>query len=108
MNQRNPGTEDLSQKRCFHHASREAVARCPRCRRFYCRECVTEHRGQLLCTACLAAIARGDTRPRQGLRQGLRVLAAGAGLFVAWWCFHTMGSWLLNLSDSFHEGTFWK
>ncbi len=43
----------LADQRCFHHASREAVVRCPECRRFFCRECVIEHRGRMVCSECI-------------------------------------------------------
>src|SRR5580658_7631208 len=33
----------LLDQRCFNHDLREAVAQCPSCKRFFCRECVTEH-----------------------------------------------------------------
>ena len=38
----------LIHRRCLHHPAREAVALCPECRRFYCRECVTEHAGRMI------------------------------------------------------------
>ena len=31
---------DLKKARCFVHADREAVARCPMCEKFFCHECV--------------------------------------------------------------------
>ena len=30
---------DLLYQRCFNHVLREAVARCPECLRYFCREC---------------------------------------------------------------------
>ena len=46
----------LRQQRCVLHPEREAVARCPECGRFFCRECVTEHEGRLLCAACIGRL----------------------------------------------------
>ena len=43
--------EDLVHQRCFNHMLREAVACCPECRRYFCRECVTEHEDKVLCAA---------------------------------------------------------
>ena len=43
----------LAHQRCFNHATREAVARCPECHHFFCRECITEHDDRVLCTGCL-------------------------------------------------------
>ena len=52
-------TSALTHQRCFHHSHREAVARCPECRQFYCRECVTEHDYRVICATCLKKIAAG-------------------------------------------------
>ncbi len=45
----------LIDQRCWHHPTREAVVRCPGCSRFYCRECVVEHLGRMMCSDCVAA-----------------------------------------------------
>ena len=47
----------LSAQRCFNHAGREAVARCPECSRYFCRECISEHRGRVVCAGCLASLS---------------------------------------------------
>jgi formylmethanofuran dehydrogenase subunit E len=39
--------------RCQRHPGREAAARCPSCQQSFCRECITEHEGRMLCLACL-------------------------------------------------------
>jgi len=97
----------LARERCFHHTLREAAARCPACRRFYCRECVTEHEGRVLCAACL-----GDRTARTGGR-GSRLgwLLAPAQLVGAvlllWLCFYALGQALIAVPSSFHEGEVW-
>jgi hypothetical protein len=48
-----PAHNPIRAARCALHAGREAAARCPVCTRHFCRECVTEHHGRLLCFACL-------------------------------------------------------
>src|ERR1043166_5979979 len=48
----------LLQQRCLNHSFREAVARCPECKRYFCRECVTEHDDRLICAACLKKLSR--------------------------------------------------
>ena len=45
-------------QRCLHHGEREAIARCPECGSFFCRECITEHDERVLCASCLAKITR--------------------------------------------------
>ena len=98
----------LAQERCFHHGGREAVARCPECRRYYCRECIAEHEGRVVCSACLARISEHSGTKRRG---GQYVLSA-AGLAVAvvllWSVFYSAGSILLALPDEFHSGELWK
>lgn len=44
---------NLRQARCHFHSQREAAALCPSCRRTFCRECVTEDRGAMVCLPCL-------------------------------------------------------
>ena len=93
---------------CLNHTGREAVARCPECRRYYCRECVTEHDDRLVCAACLRKIAARRTEKRIWLAPLVRLAAAGAGLVLAWVCFYWIGQVLLLTPSEFHEGTVWK
>jgi hypothetical protein len=88
--------EALHLQRCLNHLDREAVARCPSCRRFFCRECVTEHEGRILCAGCLRTTAR---RP---------VVEVAGGLLVAWIAFYSLGRVLAAMPDRFHQGTIWR
>lgn len=98
----------LDGARCTHHAGREAVARCPACQRFFCRECITEHDRRVLCADCLRRLAA--TPARKASRRGdVALTAAGvAGLFVIWVLFYLAGQALLLIPSSFHEGTWWE
>jgi len=98
----------LVQQRCHNHSAREAVARCPECGQFFCRECITEHEDRVICTACLRKLARKPLTQRRGLkllRQAGQFLAA---LVLAWFFFYIIGESLAALPDSFHEGGIWK
>ena len=98
----------LTQQRCFHHGTREAVARCPQCRRYFCRECVTEHDDRLICAACLAkrSAARGSGAARwRAVATGGECLVA---VLTAWLFFYGLGRALLLLPDAFHSGTLWQ
>jgi hypothetical protein len=98
----------LSTQRCFNHGFREAVARCPSCGRFFCRECVTEHEGRVLCAACLSEDVSGPA-PRTRTFAALRSLAAlMLGILILWLMFHSAGRLLLLLPTAFHEGTIFK
>jgi hypothetical protein len=93
---------------CLNHPGREAAARCPECRRFYCRECVVEHDERLICAPCLRKISARETTRRFRWEHLLRAGAAGAGVLLAWVFFFWLGQALLNTPSSFHEGTLWK
>jgi hypothetical protein len=99
---------NLASQRCFNHATREAVARCPECGRFFCRECVTEHDDRMVCSVCLKKLARVPLTRRPAFARGLRLAQCLAGLVVAWFFFFLIGDTLLKIPASFHEGTFWQ
>jgi hypothetical protein len=94
---------EVSHLRCFNHASREAVARCPECGRTFCRECITEHEERVICAQCLAALGlrRGGRRSRAAA-----VLRGAMGLLsfmFLWAVFYYLGKTLLTIPSSFHE-----
>ncbi len=96
----------ISARRCFNHSGREAAARCPLCGKFFCRECVAEHDGRMICARCLPQDKGGRRKGRffRGLLRGIQTLV---GMLVLWLAFFLMGRALLNLPSSFHEGTLW-
>ncbi len=98
----------LAHQRCFNHAQREAVARCPECRRDYCRECVTEHDERLLCAACLRASVPARSLPRRSLARLLRAGQLALGVIAAWFFFYLVGEALVALPTTFHEGALWS
>ncbi len=99
----------LLRERCLFHPGREAVARCPECRGFFCRECVTEHDEKVVCANCLARLAAAVPRPISG--RGVATLfrwgGAVAGLLVAWFCFYTIGRVLIAIPSDFHASKLW-
>ena len=99
---------DLSRQRCVNHFQREAVARCPECRRFFCRECVTEHEDRMICAACLNKQVKQQAQRRHPFRPVLRTLHLLLAILTLWLFFYYTGRILLSLPDSFHEGTFWE
>ena len=100
--------EDLQHQRCFNHLLREAVARCPECRRYFCRECVTEHEDKVLCAACLDKKNNPDAF---GLTRSIRfsrMIHFLLGGMLLWIFFYYLGQILLALPSAFHEGTLWE
>jgi uncharacterized paraquat-inducible protein A len=98
----------LHTRRCARHPAREAAARCPGCAEFFCRECIVEHEGKLLCARCLARVTAARERRRQRLASLRRAVSAGAGTLVLWLVFYWLGALLLKIPPDFHDGTIWK
>jgi hypothetical protein len=100
--------EDLLHQRCFNHMLREAVARCPECRRYFCRECVTEHEDKVLCAACLGTLIDADGTGLGRFGGLFRIANFLLGGMLLWIFFYYLGQILLSLPSSFHEGTLWE
>lgn len=99
----------VARQRCFHHPAREAVARCPACRRFFCRECVTEHDDRMLCSSCLARETTSKTFHRgRWWARWWPWLQGGGGLALIWVLFYLLGWMLLAIPHEFHEGAVWQ
>ena len=93
----------LIDQRCWNHAEREAVVRCPECRRFYCRECVTEHQGRMVCSVCVAAAHAAPARVKSPTIVWI-ALSAG-GLLFAWLFFYNLGLLLSRIPADFFGGS---
>ncbi len=100
--------EILAQQRCVNHLQREAVARCPECKSFYCRECVTEHQDRVVCAACLKKLEAPRPERVKKLPALMRGMQGLVGLLIAWLSFYFLGRLLLSLPASFHNGTLWQ
>lgn len=93
----------LTQTRCFNHGQREAVARCPSCKRHFCRECVTEHDHKLLCASCIQALAAAGPAPRDRHIPFRPLIQLACAVFVLWMTFYVMGQALLLIPSEFHD-----
>ncbi len=89
---------NIVDQRCANHALREAAAQCPSCKRFFCRECVTEHHGRMICVSCVTI---DTTRPRARFQAGWTVMAL-AGIVIAWLVFYYLGLALARIPSEFH------
>jgi hypothetical protein len=98
----------LTHQRCFNHASREAAARCPECRRFFCRECITEHEDRVLCATCLKKSASAPLTKSPAFLGIKRLIQCAAGIFLAWFFFFLIGESLSRVPASFHDATIWQ
>ncbi|MBI5091025.1 MAG: rhomboid family protein [Candidatus Hydrogenedentes bacterium] len=100
----------LAEQRCFNHAVREAAARCLDCKRFFCRECVTEHAGRMLCALCLVKASQSPQARRRARAIAVLVRPAqvAASVLFLWLVFYAIGQGLLMLPDTFHKQDLWQ
>jgi len=82
---------------CWNHEEREAACRCPACGRSYCRECVSEHEGRLLCAACLIRITANRQPETHTLRKLAPPAMIAAGILLAWLVYWAAGAALIGL-----------
>ncbi len=101
------GGASLAHRRCDNHSDREAAARCPKCGRFFCRECVTEHAGRVICADCLATTDSQSPERRWSAAGLAPCLAAIVGMLAAWMAYYYIGRILLEIPHDFHEGIMW-
>jgi hypothetical protein len=94
----------LVDQRCVNHMLREAVAQCPSCKRFFCRECVTEHQGRMICVSCVHALA-GDAKKTAKTARARWTAMALAGILIAWLVFYYLGLTLARIPSKFHGVT---
>ena len=99
---------DIAQQRCRNHVRREAVACCPGCDRYFCRECITEHEDRVLCAACLQILVQPKTRKNTHFRGLMRCGQFLAGILILYVMFYYLAEILLAIPADFHEGTLWK
>jgi hypothetical protein len=97
----------LIHQRCFYHSVREAVARCPECRQFYCRECITEHDDRVICSGCLKKLTAQAHARSPRFAWIFPALQVSLGFCVAWLFFYFLGALLLSIPSRYHEGTVW-
>jgi hypothetical protein len=91
---------------CFHHADREPAARCPECGRYFCRECVSDHDGRLLCSDCLLTVVEQQEEQKSSrAKKLLPPLKVVFGLLAAWLAFYLLAGCLLSIPATIHNGT---
>jgi hypothetical protein len=86
----------LKLQRCTNHAEREAAVRCPACHHHFCRECITEHHGKMLCVNCLRAKNDKKAARRQVFGRIMEIACMCVVLLVVFWCFSYMGRRLVQ------------
>jgi hypothetical protein len=82
------------QQHCWNHEAREAACRCGRS---YCRECVSEHEGRLLCAACLTLVVARSEQTNGGLGKLAPPGMIAGGILLAWLIYWAAGASLIGL-----------
>lgn len=98
---------DLARSFCQLHPARAAAALCPRCRRFFCRECVTEHADLLLCKSCIERAGETAARRRRLIEWPMRIGSLAAGLLIVYVIFYFAGQILAWIPPYYHSGKSW-
>ena len=105
----------LRARRCVRHVEREAAGSCRECHGDFCRECLVEHEGRLLCATCLTqvlsagAVLQDQAKDRRSAAPAFwRVLGTLGSFLMLWLLFCLFGRLLLKVPANFHENTLWK
>jgi len=93
----------LSQQRCLNHVEREAVCKCPECKMFFCRECITEHDDRIICSSCLRKQASKQERQPQRIQDVFLLLGACISFMFLWLVFYSIGHLLISIPSYLHD-----
>lgn len=93
----------FGQQRCFVHPSREAVSLCLDCHHAYCRECVVDHDGRLICAACLARLRAPLARGNRTLRKIVSAMSTALAILLCWILFYMFGRLLMMAEPARHS-----
>ena len=95
----------LSKLHCFNHSLREAVARCLECNRYFCRECIIEHKERVICAECLERInAQEEKKDSIYLSIITRTIATFITIFILWFTYYAIGEQLQKIPTFFQKG----
>jgi hypothetical protein len=98
----------FQQAHCLNHPRREAAARCTSCGQPFCRECVTELDGRMVCGACHRAKLEVKEKPKRDCFLVSVPLQLALGVGLLWVTSWFLGKVLLSTPTEFHEGVMWQ
>jgi hypothetical protein len=93
---------------CLNHPRREAAARCTSCGQPFCRECVTEFEGRMVCGPCHREKAKAKEKPRRDWFLLTTATQAALGLAALWFTTWLLGRVLVSIPAEVHEGAVWN
>lgn len=97
----------MSSAICLNHPLREAAARCTSCGNTFCRECITDLDGRMVCVACHREKTSIKDKPKRDWFLVTASLQAMLGVAILWFTTWAVGRILLNIPAEVHEGTIW-
>src|SRR6187551_3395891 len=89
---------------CLNHPRREAAARCTSCGQPFCRECVTEFEGRMVCGVCHREKSQAKAKPGRDWFIVSTQQQATVGLVALWLSAWFLGSVLVSIPSEVHEG----
>lgn len=98
----------LQQPHCLNHPRREAAARCTSCSQPFCRECVTELDGRMVCGSCHRAKLEVKEKPKRDWFLISVPIQLALGILLLWGTSWFLGKVLLSTPSEFHEGIMWQ
>jgi hypothetical protein len=93
---------------CLNHPRREAAARCTSCGQPFCRECVTEFEGRMVCSPCYREKSQVEAKTRRDWFLVTTALQAMAGFSALWFTAWLLGRLLVSIPAEVHEGELWS
>ncbi len=97
---------NLRRVRCFNHSEREATARCPVCQSHFCRECITENNGVMICARCLSKSKKLTIWSRNMRELIFLSFMFMFSFFIMWSIFYSVGHIFSLIPEKYHEGAF--
>jgi hypothetical protein len=95
----------MANLRCFNHANREASARCPECRKYFCKECTTEHQLRILCASCLKRLTKKRASTSGVFAYITRTFIALFATFVIYFFFVLVGQIFYDTAPALAQPT---
>jgi hypothetical protein len=78
------------------------VSLCVECRRAYCRECVVDHDGRLICAACLVRLRAPSAGGSRALQRTFSAAGMAVTLLLCWIVFYMAGRLLMTAEPEHH------
>src|SRR4051812_27624082 len=93
---------------CLNHRHRPAAAMCTSCGHLFCRECITEFGGRMMCSSCHEKKTAVQVTRKWDWFVFTTSAQVLAGLALLWFSTWLLGRILVSIPSAFHEGATWE